>query len=78
MISPRERREHLYQKIDKVPEEKLGELESLISEFISSSPKKSDPLAFAGIWKESEQELFEELDERLLERRSKSGRVRDE
>ncbi len=78
MISLKERRKHLHQKIDKVPEEKLGALESLISEFISPVPKKSDLLAFAGIWKESEPGLFEELDERLLERRSKSSRVRDE
>lgn len=78
MISVKERRKHLHEKIDEVPEEKLSELESLISEFVSPIRKKSDPIAFAGIWKEDEPQLFEELDERLLERRSKSGRDRDE
>lgn len=78
MISVKERRKHLHEKIDKVPEEKLGELESLISKFVSPIQRKSDPIAFAGIWKEAEPQLFEDLDERLIERRSKSGRGRDE
>ncbi|WP_439483840.1 hypothetical protein [Cyclobacterium plantarum] len=74
MISAKQLKERLKERIDGLSEAKLRDMEAFM-ESLESKPKKEDLLSFAGVWNDLDEETFNEFTNNLGERR-KTNRVR--
>ena len=75
MITETQRRNLLVKKLNRIPEEKLKEIEDYISTMECSSSLNAQPLSYAGAWTDIDDSLFKDFTENLAERRA-SGRRR--
>jgi len=65
-------RNQLIRRIQKIPSNKLKELNELVAKLELSSPKKDKNLSFAGAWANLDSELFHNLTEKLIDNRQRS------
>lgn len=78
MITDTQKRNLILRRINRIPVEKLEELDNYISklEQIDSNTKKTK--SFAGAWKDIDESVFEEFTDNLISNRQKSKRRIDE
>jgi hypothetical protein len=65
-------RNRLLRKIQKIPMNKLKELDDFVSRLELSTNKKEKNLSFAGAWKNLDDAVFEELTDNLIEKRQRN------
>ncbi|WP_020533019.1 hypothetical protein [Flexithrix dorotheae] len=78
MLTEIQRRNQILKRIHKIPNDKLEELERLISKLEKGITKKSKVLSYAGAWKDIDEEVFDELTVKLHQNRQKNRRRIDE
>jgi len=74
MISDKQRRNQLIQKIQKMPADKLKELHDFANKLDLDSPQKKKILSYAGCWSNLEEAIFEDLTDNLADRRQRNQR----
>ncbi len=67
-------RNRILRKIQRIPADRLKELEVFVSKLEETTNKKEKNLSFAGAWKNIDDNLFNELTENLLDRRRRNKR----
>jgi len=78
MISDSQIRSQIIRQIQRIPPEKLKELEEFISNLDQSITKKAKILSFAGAWLNIDDSVFNELTENLIANRLKNRRRFDD
>jgi len=74
MITEAQKRKQLVKKINRIPSNKLKELEDYISMLEQKINNKAKLLSFAGAWGNIEDTLLLELTEKLIDRRQSNKR----
>lgn len=67
-------RKQILQKIKRIPDDRLKELDVFISQLEEKPCKKDKILAFAGAWVDIDEKLFDEFIENIPERRQQNIR----
>ena len=67
-------RNRLVKRIQRIPTEKLKELDEFISKLEAKTGEKEKNLSFAGSWSDMDDDLFEEFTENLIEKRQRNRR----
>jgi hypothetical protein len=67
-------RHQLLKRIQKIPQQQLQELDNYAAKLESIDASKEKILSYAGIWKDLDSELFDELTENIHGRRADSKR----
>lgn len=67
-------RNRLAKRIQRMPTEKLKELDEFISKLEATTGKKEKNLSFAGSWNDMDDDLFREFTENLIEKRQRNKR----
>ena len=67
-------RSRLLRKIQKIPSNRLNELNEFISKLEQTSSNKDKILAFAGAWENLDTNVFAELTENLISNRQRNRR----
>jgi hypothetical protein len=65
-------RSQILKKIQRIPSDRLKELNDFVSKLEKSHEKKERILAFAGAWENMEPSIFNELTENLISNRRKN------
>ena len=71
-------RNRLLRRIQRIPADKLGELEDFMSTLEENASKKEKILSFAGAWKDMDESLFEDFTVNLIRNRRRNKRRTDE
>jgi hypothetical protein len=74
MITDTQKRSQLIRRIQRIPSNKLNELDQLISKLEASTSRKDKNLTYAGAWKDIDQETFDNLTVNLVEKRQRNRR----
>lgn len=74
MITDSQIRNKLLRKIQRIPSEKLKELDDFISKLVGKGDHKSKTLSFAGAWKDIDGSIFQDLTENLIKNRQRNKR----
>jgi hypothetical protein len=74
MMTDTQKRSQLIRRIQRIPSNKLNELDQLISKLEETSSKKDKNLSFAGAWKDLDSETFDNLTHHLIENRQRNKR----
>ena len=74
MITEAQKRKQIVKKINRIPSNKLKELEDYISMLEQKINNKTELLSFAGAWGNIEDTLLLEFTEKLIERRQSNKR----
>ncbi|MFW5983560.1 MAG: hypothetical protein ACOCQ4_03600 [bacterium] len=77
MIDP-QIRSRILRKIQRIPSNRLKEIEDFVSRLESSTNKKERNLSFAGAWKNIDDSAFEVLTDNLIEKRQRNKRRTNE
>jgi hypothetical protein len=67
-------RSQLIRRIQRIPSNKLNELNELVSKLEQTSSKKDQNLSFAGVWENIDNETFDNLTVNLIENRQRNKR----
>ena len=67
-------RSQLLRKIQKIPDDKLKELNEYITKLEGRPDNKSKALSFAGAWSDIDNSVFQELTEDLIKNRQRNKR----
>lgn len=67
-------RNQLIRRIQKIPSNRLKELNELVAKLELTSPKKDKNLSFAGAWAKIDSEAFNNLTENLIDNRQLNKR----
>lgn len=67
-------RNQLLRKIQKIPNDKLKELNDYIAKLEGEPEKKSKVLSFAGAWSDIDNSVFQDLTENLINNRQRNKR----
>lgn len=78
MITTNQIRSQILRKIQKIPSNKLGELNDFVTKLEQTTNKKDKILSFAGAWENIEEEIFCEITENLISNRQKHKRKANE
>jgi hypothetical protein len=78
MIAETQIRRQLLQRIQRIPSNKLNELNEFVLKLEQTSSNKDKILSFAGAWKNLDTDAFFELTENLLSNRQLNKRRHDE
>lgn len=74
MITDNQRRNQIFRKIGRIPNEKLIELEEFITNMEKTDKNKKKVLSFAGAWKNMEDKIFEDFTTNLINNRKSNRR----
>jgi hypothetical protein len=78
MITDTQRRMQILRKVNRIPVDKLKELDEFVSKLEEGIVKKSKVLSFAGSWRDIDDAVFDELTNNLINNRQRSRRRIDE
>lgn len=78
MITESQKRNKLLSRIQKIPANKLQELDDFISKIEDNTNPKSKILSFAGAWKDIDSDTLSDLTENLVKNRERSSRRTNE
>jgi hypothetical protein len=73
MIDPKIR-SRILRKIQRIPSNRLKEIDDFVSQLESSTNKKEKNLSFAGAWKNIDDSTLEELTDNLIKKRQQNKR----
>ena len=74
MMTETQIRSQLIRRIQRIPSNKLIELNELVSKLEQTSSKKDKNLSFAGAWENIDLETFDNLTVNLIENRQRNKR----
>jgi len=74
MMTNTQIRNQILRKIQRIPADRLKELEVFVSKLEETTNKKDKNLSFAGAWENIDDNLFNEFTENLLDRRLRNKR----
>ena len=74
MATDTQKRQRILRKIYQIPSDKLNEIEEFLSHIDKRPHKKSQNLSYAGIWKNIDESVFEDLTENLINNRERNRR----
>jgi hypothetical protein len=78
MITDTQRRNQILRKINRIPTEKLKELDDFVSNLEQGIIQKSKTLSFAGAWSDIDETVFNDLTNDLISNRQRNRRRIDE
>ena len=78
MITDTERRNQILRKINRIPTDKLKELDDFVSKLEQGIIQKSKTLSFAGAWSDIDDTVFNDLTHDLISNRQRNKRRIDE
>jgi len=78
MITDIQRRNQLLRRINRIPKDKLKELDEYVSKLEHEIVRKSKTLSYAGSWQDIDESTFKDLTEKLISNRQKNRRRIDE
>lgn len=78
MITDTQRRMQILRKVNRIPVDKLKELDEFVSKLEEGIVKKSNALSFAGSWRDIDDAVFDEFTNNLISNRQRSRRRIDE
>ncbi len=78
MITESQKRNRLLSRIQRIPANKLQELDDFISKMEDNMTAKSKVLSFAGVWKDPDSQMLNDLTEDLVKNRERSKRRNNE
>lgn len=78
MITENQKRNRLLSRIQRIPANKLQELDDFVSKMEDNASAKSKILSFAGAWKDLDSQVLNDLTEDLVKNRERSGRKNNE
>jgi len=67
-------RNQIFRKIQRIPANRLKELEVFVSKLEETTNKKDKNLSFAGAWENIDEHLFNEFTDNLIDRRQRNKR----
>lgn len=67
-------RNQILRKIQRIPADRLKELEVFVSKLEETTNKKDKNLSFAGAWENIDDNLFNEFTDNLIDRRQRNKR----
>jgi len=65
-------RSQLIRRIQRIPSNKLNELNELVSKLEETTPAKDQNLSYAGAWEDLDSETFDNLTVNLIENRQRN------
>ena len=74
MITDKQRKNQILRRIQKMPPDKIRELDEFMSKLEQETPKKKKILSYAGSWSDLDESTFEDLTKNLIEKRKKNKR----
>ena len=74
MITNTQIRNQILRKIQRIPADRLKELDIFVSKLEETTDKKGKNLSFAGAWENIDDNLFNEFTNNLIDRRQRSKR----
>ena len=74
MITDKQRKNQILRRIQKMPPDKIRELDKFMSKLEQETPKKKKILSYAGSWSDLDESTFEDLTKNLIEKRKKNKR----
>ena len=74
MITETQIRSQILRKIQRIPSNRLIELNEFVSKLEQASGKKDKILSFAGVWENLDINTFDELTENLISNRQRNKR----
>jgi hypothetical protein len=78
MITDTQRRMQILRKVNRIPVDKLKELDEFVSKLEEGIVTKSKALSFAGSWRDIDDTVFDELTNNLISNRQRNRRRIDE
>ena len=78
MITDTQRRTQILRKVNRIPVDKLKELDDFVSKLEGGVVRKSKILSFAGSWKNIDDAVFNALTNDLISHRQRNRRRIDE
>jgi len=78
MITDTQRRTQILRKINRIPVDKLEELDDFVSKLEENVVKKTRTLSFAGAWRDIDESVFKDLTQDLISNRQRNRRRIDE
>jgi hypothetical protein len=78
MIADTQIRQQIFQKIRRIPSNKLNDVNDYLSKLEQTTEKSSKILSFAGSWINIDEAAFGELTDNLISNRSRNSRRIDE
>jgi hypothetical protein len=72
MITNTQIRNQIFRKIQRIPADRLKELEMFLSKLEETTNKKDRNLSFAGAWENIDEHLFNEFTDNLIDRRQRN------
>jgi DNA replication initiation complex subunit (GINS family) len=72
MITDIQRRNQILRRINRIPKDKLKELEEYISKLEHAVGRNNKTLSFAGAWKDIDESVFDDFTEKLIRNRQKN------
>ena len=74
MITETQRRNQILRRINRIPKDKLKELDDYVSKLEQNISKKSRTLSFAGAWQDIDDSVFDDLTSKLISNRQRNRR----
>lgn len=74
MITNTQIRNQILKKIQRIPADRLRELEVFVSKLEETSNKKAINLSFSDAWENIDDDLFSELTDNLIDKRQRTKR----
>ncbi len=78
MLADTQIRQQIFQRIRRIPKDKLNDLNDYLSKLEQTTEKSSKILSFAGSWINIDDSAFDELTDNLISNRSRNIRRVDE
>ena len=78
MITNTQRRNQILRKINRIPTDRLKELDDFVSKLEQSVIQKSKTLSFAGAWRDIDDTVLNDLTNDLISNRQRNRRRLDE
>ncbi len=78
MITDTQRRTQILRKINRIPVDKLKELDDFVSKLEEGVIPKSKTISFVGVWRDIDDTVFNDLTNELINHRQRSRRRIDE
>jgi hypothetical protein len=78
MITDIQRRNQILRRINRIPKDKLKELDEYISKLEHDVERNNKTLSFAGAWKDMDESILDDFTKKLINNRQKDRRRIDE
>ncbi|MFC2087080.1 hypothetical protein ACFLSA_02825 [Bacteroidota bacterium] len=72
MITDTQRRNQILKKIQRIPSDKLKELDDFVSKLEQNTGRKTDTLSYAGAWYDIDNSILDDLTKNLISKRMKN------